>query len=71
MRNTSDDLHIGTFNRTAGTYRQLHRTDQTPTHILAKLDLTPPKKRSSNLAANPRLTNGRAERKPATGAPSA
>ena len=44
LRDHLDDLHVGTFTGPAGTYRQ--RTELTKPHrdILAKLDLTPPRK---------------------------
>ncbi len=44
IRDQLDELHIGTFTGPAGTYRQ--RTELTKPHrdLLARLDLTPPKK---------------------------
>jgi hypothetical protein len=44
LREHLDELHIGTFTATAGTYRQRTELTKPQRDILAKLDLTPPKK---------------------------
>jgi len=44
MREHLDELHIGTFTAAAGTYRQRTELTKPQRDILAKLDLTPPKK---------------------------
>ena len=44
LREQLDTLHIGTFTGPAGTYRQRTELSKPQRDILAKLDLTPPKK---------------------------
>jgi DDE family transposase len=44
LREHLDELHIGTFTAAAGTYRQRTELTKPQRDILAKLDLTPPKK---------------------------
>jgi Transposase DDE domain len=44
LREHLDELHIGTFTAPAGTYRQRTELTKPQRDILAKLDLTPPKK---------------------------
>jgi hypothetical protein len=44
LREDLDELHIGTFTATAGTYRQRTELTKPQRDILAKLGLTPPKK---------------------------
>jgi hypothetical protein len=44
LREHLDELHIATFTATAGTYRQRTELTKPQRDILAKLDLTPPKK---------------------------
>jgi hypothetical protein len=44
LRDELDDLHLGTFTGPAGTYRQRTELTKPQVDILAKLDLTPPKK---------------------------
>ncbi len=44
IREHLDELHIGTFTGPAGTYRQRTELTKPQRDILAKLDLTPPKK---------------------------
>ena len=44
LRDELDTLHVGTFTGPAGTYRQRTELTKPQRDILAKLDLTPPKK---------------------------
>jgi hypothetical protein len=53
LRDSLDDLHLGTFTGPAGTYRQRTELTKPQRDILAKLDLTPPKKIIELTAATP------------------
>ena len=44
LRDQLDELHIGTFTGPAGTYRQRTELTKPQRDLLARLNLTPPKK---------------------------
>jgi hypothetical protein len=64
LRDHLEELHLGTFTGPAGTYRQRTELTKPQRDILAKLDLTPPKK-IIELAATP-ARPARGKPKPAT-----
>jgi hypothetical protein len=63
IRDQLDELHIGTFTGPAGTYRQRTELTKPQRDLLARLNLTPPKK-IIELTATPDLTHPRQEPSP-------